>query len=130
MPCRATNDAWLLRAVLRAVLCCAGLKSLRKKVGGDVVDEAWTKRRLAAAVTGPDATGRFFFPGAGLYWMVVGHATYGEENRQGPVDREGMATLMEMEIFWNEEPQLMIYYAEESDKGWQPWTTVRPQLGL
>lgn len=100
-----------------------GLRSLRKKVGGDVLDEAWTKRRLAGAV----ADSGSFFPAQGLFWSITGDETYGKQ--QGPVRREDMAALMEMEAFWNEDPRLQIYYAENA-AGWQPWTVVRPSLNL
>eukprot|EP01043_Picozoa_sp_COSAG02_P018098 COSAG02_NODE_836_length_16647_cov_17.589014_5_plen_107_part_00 len=100
-----------------------GLRSLRKKVGGDVLDEAWTKRRLAGAV----ADSGSFFPAQGLFWLITGDETYGEQ--QGPVGREDMAALMEMEAFWNEDPRLQIYYAENA-VGWQPWTVVRSSLNL
>lgn len=106
--------------------CCfatTGLRSLRKKVGADVLDEAWTKRRLTGAVSNSDS----FFPAQGLFWLLTGDETYGEQ--QGPVSRTEMPALMEMEAFWNEDPRLQIYYAE-NPAGWQPWTTVRPALNL
>ena len=70
----------------------AGLKSLRKKIDADVLDEAWTKRRLAGGGADTDK----FYPAGGLYWMITNDDEYGAQ--QGPVDREGMATLMEMEV--------------------------------
>eukprot|EP01043_Picozoa_sp_COSAG02_P045330 COSAG02_NODE_4133_length_5737_cov_4.247960_2_plen_133_part_00 len=115
----------IVYSVLRSLLYLQslGLRSLRKKVGADVLDEAWTKRRLAGAV----ADSGSFFPAQGLFWLITGDATYGEQ--QGPVSREDMAALMEMEAFWNEDPRLQIYYAE-NPAGWQPWTEARPNLNL
>ena len=88
-----------------------------------MLDSAWTKRRLAGAVGDTHS----FFPAQGLFWLITGDETYGEQ--QGPVSREGMAALMEMEAFWNEDPRLQIYYAEQP-AGWQPWTAVRSSLNL
>lgn len=88
-----------------------------------MLDTAWTKRRLGGAV----ADSASFFPAQGLYWMITGDETYGEQ--QGPVGREDMVGLMEMEAFWNESPRLQVYYAENPN-GWQPWSIVRPTLNL
>lgn len=109
--------------ILLSYFLSVGLRSLRKKVGADVLDEAWTKRRVATAV----ADSNSFFPEQGLFWLITGDETYGEQ--QGPVSREDMTALMEMEAFWNEDPRLQIYYAE-NPAGWQPWIKVRPILNL
>ena len=66
------------------------LRALRKTVGADALDAAWATRRVATA------TADAFFPAGGLYWQINGHAEFGQQ--QGPVDRAGMAELMQMEV--------------------------------
>ena len=47
------------------------LRALRKTVGTDALDAAWATRRVATA------TADAFFPAAGLYWQINGHAEFG-----------------------------------------------------